>query len=47
MNSVSYLDSAGVGAVVQLFVHRRGSVQGVRIAALNQQGTAVMQVSGL
>ena len=47
MSGVSYLDSAGVGAVVQLFVHRRGQLKAFALAALTQQGTAVMQVSGL
>jgi anti-anti-sigma factor len=47
MSGVSYLDSAGVGALVQLFVHRRGQAKKFALAALTQQGTAVMQVSGL
>jgi anti-anti-sigma factor len=47
MSGVSYLDSAGVGALVQLFVHRRSKSQKFALAALTQQGTAVMQVSGL
>ena len=47
MSGVSYLDSAGVGALVQLFVHRRGKSQAFALAALTQQGNAVMQVSGL
>jgi anti-anti-sigma factor len=47
MSGVSYLDSAGVGALVQLFVHRRAKSQKFALAALTQQGTAVMQVSGL
>jgi anti-anti-sigma factor len=47
MSGVSFLDSAGVGALVQLFVHRRNSGQGFALAALTQQGNAVMQVSGL
>ena len=47
MSGVSFLDSAGVGALVQLFVHRRGKSQGFALAALTQQGNAVMQVSGL
>jgi hypothetical protein len=32
---------------VQLFVHRRGKSQKFALAALTQQGTAVLQVSGL
>jgi anti-anti-sigma factor len=47
MSGVSFLDSAGVGALVQLFVHRRNSGQSFALAGLTQQGNAVMQVSGL
>lgn len=47
MSSVSFLDSAGVGALVQLFVHRRNQGQKFALAALTGQATAVMQVSGL
>jgi anti-sigma B factor antagonist len=47
MGGVSFLDSAGVGALVQIFVHRRNGGQNFAIAALTPQGNAVMQVSGL
>lgn len=47
MSGVSFLDSAGVGALVQLFVHRRNQSQKFALAALTPQGTAVMQVAGL
>lgn len=47
MSDVSFLDSAGVGALVQLFVHRRGKSQKFAMAALTPQGAAVMQVAGL
>jgi anti-sigma B factor antagonist len=47
MSSVSFLDSAGVGALVQLFVHRRNQGQKFALAGLTPQGTAIMQVSGL
>jgi len=47
MSGVSFLDSAGVGALVQLFVHRRGQSKAFALAAFAPQGTAVMQVSGL
>jgi len=47
MSSVSFLDSAGVGALVQLFVHRRNQGQKFALAALTPQGMAVMQVAGL
>jgi anti-anti-sigma factor len=47
MSALSFLDSAGVGALVSLFVTRRNHGKTVALAALTQQGTAVMQVSGL
>ena len=47
MSEVAFRDSAGVGALVPLFVHRRNQEQRFALAALNQQGMAVMQVSGL
>ena len=47
MSGVKFLDSAGVGALAQLLVHRRGRGQSFALAALNQQGKAVMEVSGL
>jgi len=47
MSGVSFLDSAGVGALVQLFVHRRNQGQKFALAALTQQGMAVIEVSGL
>jgi anti-sigma B factor antagonist len=47
MSGVSFLDSAGVGALVQLFVHRKSKSQKFALASLTQQGVAVMQVSGL
>jgi len=47
MSGVSFLDSAGVGALVSLFVHRRHSGQSFALAALTQQGMAVLQVAGL
>jgi len=47
MGGVSFLDSAGVGALVQLFVHRRKQHQKFALAALTLQGMAVMQVAGL
>jgi anti-sigma B factor antagonist len=45
MSEVSFLDSAGVGALVQVFVHRRNKGQG--FAGLSKQSNAVMQVAGL
>jgi anti-sigma B factor antagonist len=47
MSGVSFLDSAGVGALVSLFVHRRNNGKSFAIAGLTQQGTAVLQVAGL
>jgi anti-anti-sigma factor len=47
MSGVSFLDSAGVGALVQMFVHRRNQGQKFALAALTEQGVAIMQVSGL
>lgn len=47
MSGVSFLDSAGVGALVQIFVHRRNQGQKFSLAALTPQGMAVMQVAGL
>ena len=47
MSGLSFLDSAGVGALVSLFVSRRNNGKTLALAALTQQGNAVMQVSGL
>jgi anti-sigma B factor antagonist len=47
MSGVSFLDSAGVGALVSLFVHRRHGGKSFALAALTQQGMAVLEVAGL
>jgi len=47
MSEVEFIDSAGVGALVQLFVHRRGLKQKFALAGLRQQGRAVIEVCGL
>jgi anti-sigma B factor antagonist len=47
MSGVTFLDSAGVGALVSLFVTRRNGQKALGLASLTQQGTAVMQVAGL
>jgi anti-sigma B factor antagonist len=47
MSGVSFLDSAGVGALVQIFVHRRSHGQTFVLTGLTKQGNAVMQVAGL
>jgi anti-anti-sigma factor len=47
MSSVSFLDSAGVGALVSLFVNRRGHGKTFALAALTPQGNAVVTVAGL
>jgi len=47
MSGVKFLDSSGIGALAQLFVHRRGQGQKFALAALTQQAKAVMEVAGL
>jgi anti-sigma B factor antagonist len=47
MSGVSFLDSAGVGALVSLFVHRRNLGKTFAITGLTRQGMAVLQVAGL
>lgn len=47
MSGLSFLDSAGVGALVALFVSRRNQGKTLALAGLTVQGTAVMQVAGL
>jgi anti-anti-sigma factor len=47
MSGVSFLDSAGVGALVQIFVHRRNAGKAFALAGLTKQGGAVIQVAGL
>lgn len=47
MSGVSFMDSAGVGALVSLFVSRRNHGKSFAVAALTQQGQAIFQVAGL
>jgi anti-anti-sigma factor len=47
MSGVSFLDSAGVGALVDLFVSRRTSGRNLALAALGSQASALLQFSGL
>ncbi|HWW18150.1 MAG TPA: STAS domain-containing protein [Candidatus Saccharimonadales bacterium] len=47
MSGVPYMDSAGVGALVSLFVNRRNNEKSLALVGLTTQGTAVLQVSGL
>ena len=47
MSGVKFLDSAGIGALAQLFVHRRGQGQKFALAGLTVQAMAVMEVAGL
>jgi anti-sigma B factor antagonist len=47
MGEVPFMDSAGVGALVSLFVSRRNSGRTFALAALTGQGTAILQVAGL
>ena len=47
LSGVTFLDSAGVGALVQLFVHRRSNGKTFALTGLTTQSNAVMQVAGL
>jgi anti-sigma B factor antagonist len=47
MSRVSFLDSAGVGALVALFVSRRNCGKKLLLAAPTKKGKAVLEVSGL
>jgi len=47
MSGVSFLDSAGVGALVSLFVSRRNQGKALALAGLGPQATAVVTVAGL
>jgi anti-sigma B factor antagonist len=47
LSGVSFLDSAGVGALVSLFVSRRNQGKEFGLAALPPQASAVVTVAGL
>jgi len=47
LSGVSFLDSAGVGGLVSLFVSRRNQGKRFALAALSAQSTAVVTVAGL
>jgi len=47
MSGVSFLDSAGVGALVSIFVSRRNIGKSLALVGLTQQGRAVLEVAGL
>jgi anti-sigma B factor antagonist len=47
LGGVSFLDSAGVGALVSLFVSRRNHGKVFALAALSSQSAAVVSVAGL
>ena len=47
MSGVNFLDSAGVGALVSLFVNRRSHSKAFALAALPPQASAVVTVAGL
>ncbi len=47
LSGVSYLDSAGVGSLVSLFVNRRSAGRTFALAALTPQSSAVVTVAGL
>jgi anti-anti-sigma factor len=46
MSRVSFLDSAGVGALVALFVSRRHTGKKLALAALAEQNIAALQALG-
>jgi anti-anti-sigma factor len=47
MSAISFLDSAGLGALVSIFVSRRNQGKSFALAGITKQGFAVIQVSGL
>ncbi len=47
MSGISFLDSAGVGALVSLFVTRKHAGKTTALASLTKQASAVLQVSGI
>jgi anti-sigma B factor antagonist len=47
LSKVNFLDSAGIGSLVSLFVNRRSHGKTFALAALTQQGNAVVTVAGL
>ena len=47
MSGVTFLDSAGLGALVSLFVNRRNQGKILALAALPPQAKAVVTVAGL
>jgi anti-sigma B factor antagonist len=47
MSGVTFLDSAGVGSLVSLFVSRRNQGKRFGLAALTPQGAAVVMLGGL
>jgi len=47
MAGVSFLDSAGVGALVSLYVNRRNQAKTFALAGLAPQAKAVVTVAGL
>jgi anti-sigma B factor antagonist len=47
MSGVTFLDSAGVGSLVSLFVSRRNQGKTFGLAALTPQASAVVTVGGL
>ncbi len=47
MSGITYLDSAGVGSLVSLFVNRRSNAKTFALAGLSSQSSAVVTVAGL
>ncbi len=47
MSGVTFLDSAGVGSLVSIFISRRNQKRTFALAGLTPQGGAVVTVAGL
>jgi anti-sigma B factor antagonist len=47
MSGITFLDSAGVGSLVSLFVSRRNQGKTFALSGLTAQGSAVVTVAGL
>lgn len=47
MSGVTFLDSAGVGALVSIFVTRRNTGKSLAMVGLTKQGLAVLEVAGI
>lgn len=47
LSGISFLDSAGVGSLVSLYVNRRSHAKTLALAGLSAQAVAVVTVAGL